>query len=66
MDVLTLAVVIEREGGHPNRAALYRCGEDGKPLEWWGGEEFGPFDSLYDVLHWVAVASIRQEKARAV
>jgi len=57
---IELMVSVELHSGCPVAAALYSCGEDGVVDHLVAVEDFGPFDTLWDVAHWVGRQMIRQ------
>lgn len=54
---------VEHVGGHPTLATVFGSDLYGAVLEQVAQEQFGPFDTWWDVAHWLGVVWVRQSPA---
>lgn len=64
IDSIEYHVSIEHKGGHPTLATVFASSVAGLVFEQLAQEEFGPFDTWWDVAHWLGVVWVRQSRAR--
>jgi len=66
MEFNNYLLMVEAEGVHPKEAILYLCHEDATVDRRLAMESFGPFDTLWDVAHWVGRCLVRQARGETV